>query len=459
MPGLTEALWSDIGGTPAALDALTRTGPPVVLPSVFDVTGLAASAVGVAALAAAELVATRNGTALPPVTVDTRQACAAFLCEALFQPVEWERPPIWDPIAGDYEAADGWVKLHTNYAAHRAAALRALELGDADRAEVTAAVAGRPAAEIEAAVVAQGGCAAAMRTAEAWAAHPHGAAVAGTRPVTVTASSPAAASPLEPADRPFAGVRVLDLTRVIAGPVCTRFLAAHGARVLRVDPPGFEEVPALLPETTAGKHCTALDLRDEAGRATFERLVTEADVIVHGLRPGALAGLGLGPEALRRRNPALVIAALDAYGWTGPWAGRRGFDSLVQMSCGIAAAPTGGASPRPLPTQALDHGTGMLLAAAVARALTERQRSGAGADIAAALVGTAGTLMASPVPGGLEAPAPAWGDGDLEDRATAWGPARAVPVPGHIDGIGTHLAVDPGPLGRHAPAFPAGDLE
>ena len=160
---------------------------------------------------------------------------------------------------------------------------------------------------------------------------------------------------------------MLDLTRVIAGPVCTGFLAGHGADVLRIDPPGFDEVAALLPIVTAGQAVRGARPHDPTGRERFVELVADADVVVHGMRPGRWSG-SASAAALRRINPALVDAGLDAYGWCGPWAGRRGFDSLVQMSCGIAAAgalAAGVDRPVPLPAQALDHGTGYLLAAGV----------------------------------------------------------------------------------------------
>jgi crotonobetainyl-CoA:carnitine CoA-transferase CaiB-like acyl-CoA transferase len=442
-----------LGGDPSALEALTITGDARVLPSVFDVTGFAAATVGVASLAAAELLTARNGsTDIPPVTVDTRAACAAFQCEALFEPIGWDRVGIWDPIAGDYEAADGWIRLHTNYASHRVAALRALGLDDADRDAVTEAVSRRKADELEGRVVDEGGAAAAMHARDVWAAHPHGAAVAGQTPIAVTFGAKAPDAPSGPADRPLSGVRVLDLTRVLAGPFGTRFLAAWGADVLRIDPPGFEEVPAIVPEATAGKRTAFLDLRSADGHARFLDLVARADVLVHGYRPGALAALGLDAAALRSRNPALIISEHDAYGWTGPWAARRGFDSLVQMSCGIAAA-RGADRPRPLPCQALDHGTGFLLAAAVCRALTHHERSGASSDIRGALVGAANVLCDHPDPDGIEQPAPEWTADDLEDRATDFGPARAVAIPGTIGDLRPRLDRPAGPLGRHEPAF------
>lgn len=462
-------VWSAVGGDPAlAADHLTTTGERRVLPSCFDVTGFAAAAVGTAALGVARLAAARRGDrVVPSVSVDTREASAAFVCEHLFTPIGWELPDIWDPIAGDHPTADGWIRLHTNYGSHKAAALAALGLGaGAKRADVAAAVAQRGGDELEQAIVDAGGCAAAMRSAAAWAAHPHGAVVALEPAIRWAdpadpAADPAAGggggqtidlAPISGHRQPLHGVKVLDLTRVIAGPVCTRFLAAHGATVLRLDPPGFAEVAALLPETTAGKRTAWLDLADPRRRARFLELVAEAHVLVHGLRPGAMEGLGLGDDELRAANPTLVTARLDAYGWEGPWAGRRGFDSLVQMSCGIAAAgmaAAGAAKPTPLPAQALDHGAGHLLAAAVASALAD----GRPADIRASLVGVANLLTSLPDPDGMASPKPTWGPSDRVERDTEWGLATAAPIPGTIAGCPTFLDLPSGPLGRHRPTF------
>jgi crotonobetainyl-CoA:carnitine CoA-transferase CaiB-like acyl-CoA transferase len=237
--------------------------------------------------------------------------------------------------------------------------------------------------------------------------------------------------------------------------MATRFLAAYGADVLRVDPPGFAEVPALLPETTAGKRTTALDLATTAGRAAFEELLASADVLVAGLRADALARLGYGDDALAALNPALIIASLDAYGWDGPWRYRRGFDSLVQMSCGIAAlgaAASGADHPVPLPVQALDHASGYLVAAAVGRALTRRLTESVVTRIRASLIGTASLLWSLPRPQARPS-RPQPGDFPLVDAMTAWGQARRVPLPGQIAGTAPHWQVEAGPLGRHAPQW------
>ncbi len=286
---IVEEVWIAAGGA-GDLAPVTLGGAERVLPSVYDVTGFATAAVAGATLAAARVHAMRNETAAGRVRVDRRAASAAFISEVLFTPNGWERPPVWDPIAGDYRAADGWLRLHTNYRYHRDAAQKVLGGVGGERAAVAEEVRRWRATELEGAIVDAGGCAAAMHDRAAWIASPAGAACA-TEPVSRIETRPAAVPrALTVADpRPYGGLRVLDLTRVIAGPVATRFLAAYGADVLRVDPRGFEEVPAILPESTVGKRRTALDLTDATDRAAFERLLAGADMLVTGYRPGALS--------------------------------------------------------------------------------------------------------------------------------------------------------------------------
>jgi crotonobetainyl-CoA:carnitine CoA-transferase CaiB-like acyl-CoA transferase len=198
--------------------------------------------------------------------------------------------------------------------------------------------------------------------------------------------------------RPLQGIRVLDLTRVLAGPVATRFLAGLGADVLRIDPPTWDE-PGVVPDVTLGKRCARLDLRDGDGRSTFLELLRRADVLVHGYRSDALDNLGLGDRLRREIRPGLVDISLDAYGWTGPWRNRRGFDSLVQMSVGIADAgmrTLGRDRPTPLPVQALDHATGYLMAAAAVRGLRERLETGRGYEGRTSLARVGELLLSVP---------------------------------------------------------------
>jgi hypothetical protein len=400
--------------------------------------------VAAATLAVAEVHAARAGSPVGRVFVDGPNVVAAFRSERYLRAVGWTLPPLWDPMAGDYQTRDdGWIRLHTNYPNHRDAALRVLAVA-CDRSAVARAVQIWDADALETAIVQEGGCAARMRTADEWSAHPQGASVA-TEPlvhhdVTSGGSASPRIAPLREGQSPLAGVRIVDLTRVIAGPVCTRFLAGYGADVVRVDPPGFEEPAGLLADSMAGKRRTVLDLRETGNRRAFEELLAGAHALVCGYRSDALARLGYSPEALRASNHGLVIASIDAYGWTGPWRGRRGFDSLVQMSCGIAARGAemaGPSMPKPLPAQALDHGTGYLLAAAVCRALARQITSGEVTTARLSLARTARWLVDLGETGDPAAKdfAPADAAPWLEPARTPWGPVERVRCPGRIDGF------------------------
>ncbi|NIZ14796.1 CoA transferase [Phaeobacter sp. HF9A] len=399
-----------------------------VLPSAYAVTELANAAFGAVGLALADLVVALNLTARAPrVTVDQRLASLWF--GHSFRAEGWEMPSLWDPIAGDYPCADGWIRLHTNLPHHRAAALSVLGCAE-DRQAVTAAVAGWEGDALESAVVAAGGASAMMRSRADWLAHPQGAAVAAEplvdwiQPRRVRLRD----RPEAHLSRPLTGMRVLDLTRVLAGPVCTRTLAGLGAEVLRIDPPGWDE-PGVLQEVALGKRMAQLNLRSAAGQARLRDLLAQADVLVHGYRPGALDALGLDLATRDAIAPNRVEVTLNAYGWSGPWAGRRGFDSLVQMSAGIAEAGrhwAGAVRPVPLPVQALDHATGYLMAAAVLDALAQAAR---GAEVAVArlsLARMAEALVALPKRlGGEEITIAAPADfGPAED--SGWGPARRL---------------------------------
>ncbi|MEO5767235.1 MAG: CoA transferase [Polyangia bacterium] len=441
-----------LGDRQATVDELRVPRRP--FPSAFDVTAMATATVAAATSAVASWLELHEGRRRA-VVIDGLHVAAAFASERHLTPRGWTLPSPWDPFAGDYPAADGFVRLHTNYSYHRDAALRALGVSP-DRDVLARAVALRSRVEVEGAVVAAGGCAAAMHDAVAWDTHPAGRAV-GSEPLvacwTRAEVAPGSFAGAISAARPLASVRVLDLTRVIAGPVATRFLAAYGAQVLRLDPPGFVEVPALLPETTAGKRCASLDLKSEEGRGRFDALLAEADVLVHGLRRGALRALGYSPDHLQTRFPRLVVAGVNAYGVSGPWALRRGFDSLVQMSTGIAARGmnvSGAATPVPLPVQALDHGTGYLLASAIIQALRRRAELGWVDEIHVSLARTAAWLTSLGVANSIVG-TPLQNDEvrpHLEEANSAWGPLERVRCPGTLEGVPTRWTLEPGPLGR-----------
>lgn len=391
------AMTGSLGGETAKPNAVSFSGSGS-LPSVFPVSDFAAAAVGAAGVAVAHFMAAAFGTRAS-VAVDRRLASLWFGFS--IRPIDWSLPAPWDPIAGDYATADGWIRLHTNAPHHRAAALAVLGVA-AEKQAVAAAVAAWQAEELETAIVEIKGCAAAMRSRAQWQTHPQGAAIGRERLIDARATEESG-EPMRPSipTRPLQGIRVLDLTRVLAGPVATRFLAGLGADVLRIDPPSWDE-PAVVPDVSLGKRCARLDLYDADDRAKFLELLRRADILVHGYRSDALDRLGLDAQLRRETRPGLVDVSLDAYGWTGPWRSRRGFDSLVQMSAGIAEAGMrilGRDRPTPLPVQALDHAAGYLMAAAAVRGLTERLETGRGFLAQTSLARVADLLISAPLAG------------------------------------------------------------
>jgi hypothetical protein len=377
--------------------------PGRYLPSVFDVDGLAVAAVSDALLGAAELTEARGGRR-PRVALDARHVACAFASE---RHIRGAPAAGFAPLSRFAPTHDGWIRLHANFPHHRRALLAALE---APEERALDAIAERDAIELETAIVEAGGAAAAVRSRDQWAAHPQG----GVRPLVEWVAVEA------PPPRAGERLRVLDLTRVIAGPVATRFLAALSADVLRIDPPHMPDVG--VEDTCSGKRLAELDLR----HADVEALLADADVVVQGYRPGALAAFGLDAASLAERHPHLVVASLSAWGWDGPWAERRGFDSLVQAASGIAVAEGRDGVPGVLPVQALDHATGYLTAAAVLHELARRWRGEPAAIALLSLAATAAELMRRPGRAG-EPP-------DCEPFRLQLGELSVIAPPGELDG-------------------------
>jgi len=447
-------MWASLDGDKNWLDRVDFTDD-VDIKSVFACTDLAAAAFAACGLAVGELLATVGA---PPESVRVGRAMAS----------EWFRfPPIapsrvLDPPAGYGEpivvesdrasvfagmtggaptvwgnvyptADDRWIFLRGG----GEKALKALGVEE-DYDQVAAVIRSGKADEIEQIVVDAGGILAANRTGDEWLAHPQGRAV-NAEPIVDVALGTAAdtASNWQPTPgRPLAGLRVLDLTRVVAGPLGTRFLAAYGAEVLRIDAPDSEESQnySMMGDVVLGKRWAFLDLRTPAGREQFLTLLADADVLVHGYRPGAIDAL-VDPADRAEARPGLVEVSLNAYGWTGPWRMRRGFDTTTQWSTGLCDATTAWAledperrlpinslgrlvdasRPRHMPVEALDFGTGYLIAAAAIRGLTRRLQTGVGSTSRLSLARTAGLLVSGGPPAG-DSYVPVPLDGPYEDR-------------------------------------------
>lgn len=446
---LWQQMWQGLRGSSDALPDL-HFSDPATFSAVCAVSELAATSIGLATRAAAELISSPA-----PVSVNVRLASRWF--QQSFRPRNRPAPVLWDALAGDYATADGWIRLHTN-APHHRAAMEAVVGKHADRTALSRTLLNGKKAELEQAIVEAGGCAAFMRSEAEWQQHAQGQAILQAPLIHTHAGSygPPPTWPL-PQARPLLGIRVLDLTRVLAGPVATRFLASLGATVLRLDPPGWAE-PALEEEINSGKRCARLDLKSHQGRETFLRLLQQADVLVHGYRADALEKLGFDAQTRQQLAPGLVDVSLNAWGWQGPWRNRRGFDSLVQMGCGLAHLGMqwrGGNAPVPLPVQALDHATGYLMAAAVLEGLRQRRLHHTGWQAQLSLARTALLLQQHRYPTGAKQSGivASRQDNQAPMEITRWGLGERLRAAGYLPGTALICASPGVPAGSSPPGW------
>ena len=350
-------------------------GNDPVLPTRYRIGAAGAAALAATGLAADDLWTLRGGRR-QQVSVDVRAAVAS-LRSARYMRVDGKPlPAMWDAFSGLYAVREGrWVSIHCNFANHREAALKVLG-SPADREAANKAALAWDGLALEDAVHAAGGCAGLVRTSDDWALHPQSEAVATQNLLEVVRIGDAPPEPLPAGARPLSGVRVLDLTRVLAGPTCARTLAEHGADVLKVTAAHLPDSGLVDLDTGLGKLSTQIDLRSEEGCETLRALVRDADVFSQSYRPGALASRGFAPEALAELRPGIVCVALSAWGTTGPWRARRGFDSIVQCVSGIAHASGTATQPRLLMVSAIDYVAGYLMALGTMAALARRAREG-----------------------------------------------------------------------------------
>jgi crotonobetainyl-CoA:carnitine CoA-transferase CaiB-like acyl-CoA transferase len=371
-------LWTFAGGEPSALDAVKLTGAEPVLPSSFRMGAAAQASIAAAGLAAAEIWQLRSGER-QSLTVDMVHAVAECRSERYLRVDDKPPPPAWDPTAGIYRTRDRrFVRLHTNFPHHRAAVCKVLACNE-ERDAIQAALMEWDGEPFETAAYAGGAVVSMMRSHDEWSATPQAAALAKLPPLTIEKIGDAPPKKWPKGDRPLAGIRVLDLSRVIAGPVAGRTLAVHGADVMLIAGPDLPAIPWLTIDTGRGKLSSFVELKSEAGRARLRALLAEADIFSQGYRPQAIGALGFSPQDAAKINPGIVYVSLSAYGHEGPWANRRGFDSLVQTSTGFNHAEGEAAGidgPKELPAQMLDHATGYLMAFGAMMAKARQAREG-----------------------------------------------------------------------------------
>ena len=453
-------LWTLAGGDLAALNAVTLTGQEPQLPSSFRVAAAAQASIAAAGLAAAQLWKLRSGQP-QDVAVDMRHAVVECRSERYLR-VDGKPPgPTWDAIAGIYKTRDQrFVRLHTNFPHHRAAVCKVLNCRP-ERDDVQAALMQWDGEVFETAAYAGGCVVAMMRSYPEWSALPHAKALAALPLISIEKIGEAAPRPWPAGDRPLAGLRVLDLSRVIAGPVAGRTLAVHGADVLLISGPDLPAIPWLTIDTGRGKLTSFVELKNEQGRGVLRDLLAQADIFSQGYRPRALAALGFSPEDAARISPGIVYVSLSAYGHAGPWAERRGFDSLVQTATGFNHAEgqaAGVDGPKELPAQMLDHATGYLMAFGAMMARARQSRQGGSWHVRVSLAQTGRWLW------NLGRVADGFKTEDLkgetverfiEEIPSGFGPLRSVKHSAVLSKTPAFWGRPAMPLGSHPPQWPA----
>jgi crotonobetainyl-CoA:carnitine CoA-transferase CaiB-like acyl-CoA transferase len=371
-------VWTLGGGDPSALNAVTLTGREPILPSSFRVGAAAQVTIAAAGLAAAEIWKARSGQG-QAVSVDMLHAAVECRSERYLRVDDKAPPPAWDPTAGIYKTGDDrYVRLHTNFPHHRDNICKVLTCKP-ERDDVQRALMEWKADEFETEAYAGGCVVSMMRSHDEWLAHPQARALEQLPLLTIEKIGEAAPKPWPAGYRPLAGLRVLDLSRVIAGPVAGRTWAAHGADVMLISSPNLPSIPWLVIDTGRGKLSSFADLKTEQGRDMLRDLLSGADIFSQGYRPQSISALGFSPEDAARTDPGIIYVSLSAYGHIGPWADRRGFDSLVQTSTGFNHAEgqaAGVEGPKELPMQILDHATGYLMAFGAMMARLRQSREG-----------------------------------------------------------------------------------
>jgi crotonobetainyl-CoA:carnitine CoA-transferase CaiB-like acyl-CoA transferase len=430
-------------------------GADPVFRTRYRVGTAGAAALAALGLAAARLWQTRGGRP-QKISIDVAAAAASLRSTAYLRVNGEPRREMWAPLSGFYPVSDGWIRFHCNFPAHREAAYGVLGAPQERAAGEAASRAWRGEA-LEDAIHAAGGCAGYVRSSGDWARHPQARAVADQPLIEIERIGDAPPEPLPAAPRPLSGVRVLDLTRVLAGPTCARSLAEHGADVLKISAAHLADSGAVELDTGIGKLSARLDLRQDKDARTLRELVRQGDVFSQSYRPGALATRGFAPEALAALRPGIVYVSLSAWGMSGPWQARRGFDSIVQSVSGMAHAQGDAAKPSLLPVSAIDYVSGYLMAFGAMLALERRAREGGSWRVRIALARVGKWIM------------------DLGEA----GPGGSEELPSNIlqdlltdteapDGRITHLRPvlgmsltpprwerPPVPLGTHPPVWPA----
>ncbi|EJT75687.1 hypothetical protein GGTG_05619 [Gaeumannomyces tritici R3-111a-1] len=483
---VVREIWLGLELPEEALGSVTLTGDDgnPALPSSFKIGVLAQSSIALSALAAAQIHTLHNKLrTVPKVHVQLAHAAVDFKSERLY--TLDGKPPTssWGPVGGLHKTSDGHIRVHDSFPNHRYGMLELLGLDEkASRNDAAGKIANWSAVDLENVATAEGKLAAyALRSYAQWDCLPQSRAISSF-PIDVNplAPQPADVSPTPAQEFPawmpsgsskcLKGLRVVEMSRVIAAPLCGRTLAAHGADVVWVTSPSLPDLPAIDRDLGRGKRTVQLDIQKPEDKARLLRLLRTCDVFAQGFRPGSLASHGLSPAELAKGNPGIIMANLSAFGPRGPWSGRRGYDSLVQACAGMNVSEAehagNGEAARPMPCQALDHAAGYFLTTGVLAAVYRRAAAASASATTQAWrvdVSLAGVMKylrsLGQYPGatGFEGrDYERQGDvppGLLETMDTGFGRMRAVRHAASVEGCEVGWEVMPKPLGSDEPEW------
>jgi CoA-transferase family III len=363
------------------------TGSDPVLSTRFKIGETCAAVLGGVGVAVSDIWEMKTGRR-PQLSIDVRHAAAglrssAYLqrprADGVFRPVVNKNHEAMRAITQPWPTKDGrWVLPHFGLPNLQARMLKLLSC-EPNPESVAKAVTKWNALELEAAIDEARVCGGMVRSNEEWLAHPHGQALAAKPIVEIIRIGASDPEPLPKEGRPLSGIRALDLTRILAGPMAARTLAEHGADVLMVTVERLPQIPEHVLDTSHGKRSCFLDLVQREDGDRLRTLIREADVFSQGYRPGVIAKLGFGPEEVAALRPGIIYASINCYGANGPFSHRGGWEQVAQTMTGLciegqtAERPDG---PALLPAAACDYTTGYLAAYGILLALAKRALEG-----------------------------------------------------------------------------------
>lgn len=468
--GVVDEVWKGLCLPEAALAAVRLPGyDGPAIPSSYKIGILAQASIGLSALVAAQIHAYRNKISVPQVTVPLEHAIIEYKSERLYT-IDNQPTPARGSIGGLHKTSDGYVRIHDSFPNHVQGTLKLLGLSPrSNRAQVSERASDWAAIDLENCAIVEAKVAIyALRSYRQWDQLPQSKAISnfpiGIRQVSQTSHGGLSSRMKDGNTKCLQGLRVVEMSRVIAAPLCGKTLAAHGAEVIWVTSPNLPDLPVLDREFGRGKKTVQLDIHNPSDREKLLALLRECDVFIQGFRPGSLASYGLSQEDLIKINPGIIVANMSAFGPDGPWSARRGFDSLVQTCSGMNVSEAEhaghGEAARPTPCQALDHTGGYMLAVGVMAAVYHRAENGGSWRVDVSLAGMMKYLRSlGQYPGSTGFKAKDFKKPEdvpeeyFETRDTSFGKIKSIKHSATIEGVQVGWDIMPKPLGSDRSAW------